>query len=308
MQNIASGAKHGLRYVAETTPGTTPESPALREVNITSCSLGLTRDTFSSGTLRSDRQIPFHRTGVDKVAGDIGFEFCAGTWDDFLEAVLAGTWSENVLKAGVDVHSFTMERAFTNIGQYAQYKGCFINQFSLSVKPNGLITGTFSIVGLSGKNETSPLAASAESSPTGELFDSFKGELNVDGSPIAVVTGIELTLNNGIEPQYALFNRSACAVSWGRSTLTGTLSAFYTDGNLVDDFINDTRISLEFTLERGEYSYTFLVPNITLTGADAPAESEGPITLNIPWSAALDTTTGTNFKITRTVPANTDGE
>lgn len=303
MQTIASGAKHGLRYVAETTPGATPESPALKEVNITSCSLGLTRDTFSSNTLRSDRQIPFHRTGVDKVAGDIGFEFCAAAWDDFLEAVLAGTWSDNVLKAGVDVHSFTMERAFTNIGQYAQYAGCFINQLSLSVAPNQLITGTFSIIGLSGKNATSALSSSVTAAQAGEPFDSFRGELKVDGSPIAVVTGIELALNNGIEPQYAIFDRSACAVSWGRSTLSGTLSAFYTDGSLVDDFINDTRISLEFTLERGEYGYTFLIPNITLTGADAPAESEGPITLNIPWSAALDATAGTNLKITRTVPA-----
>ena len=208
-----------------------------------------------------------------------------------------------MLKAGVDVHSFTMERAFTNIGQYAQYAGCFINQLSLSVAPDQLITGTFSIVGLSGKNATSALSSSVTAAQAGEPFDSFRGSLKVNNSPIAVVTGIELTLNNGIEPQYAIFDRSACAVSWGRSTLSGTLSAFYTDGSLVDDFINDTRISLEFTLERGEYGYTFLIPNITLTGADAPAESEGPITLNIPWSAALDATAGTNLKITRTVPS-----
>lgn len=302
MQTIASGAKHGLYYIAEETPGTTPETPELQEINITNCSLGLTRDTFSSSTLRSDRQIPFHRTGVDKVAGDIGFEFCAAAWDDFLEAALAGTWAENVLKAGVDVHSFTMERAFANIGQYAQYTGCFINQLSLSVAPNQLITGTFSIVGLSGKNAAATLSSSTLEAKAGDPFDSFKGSLKTDSSPIAVVTGIELTLNNGIEPQYALFDRSACAVSWGRSTLSGTLSAFYTNGTLVDAFIKDKRISLELTLERGEYGYTFLVPNITLTGADAPAESEGPIVLNIPWSAALDDAAGTNFQITRTVP------
>ena len=303
MQTIASGAKHGLRYVAETIPGTTPEAPELKEVNITSCSLGLTRDTFSSNTLRSDRQISFHRTGVDKIAGDIGFEFCASAWDDFLEAVLAGTWTENVLKSGVDVHSFTMERAFANIGQFAQYAGCFINELSLSVAPNALVTGTFSIIGLSGKTAEEALSETVTPAVAGEPFDSFRGTLKVNDSPIAVVTGIECTLNNGIEPQYALFDRSACAVSWGRSTLSGTLSAFYTDGSLVDHFIQDERVSLEFTLERGKYGYTFLIPNITLTGADAPADSEGPITLNIPWSAALDADSGTNFQITRTVPA-----
>ena len=69
-------------------------------------------------------------------------------------------------------------------------------------------------------------------------------------------------------------------------------------------FINDSRVKLEFTLERGEYSYTFLIPSITLTGADDSVQSEGPIQLNVPWSAALDPTLGTNFQITRTVPAD----
>lgn len=302
MYTIASGAKHGLRYVKETTPGTTPASPAMTELNHNSCSLTLTRDTFTSNALRSDRQIPFHRTGVDKIAGDIAFEFGAKEYDPFLEAALAGNWTENVLKAGVAVHAFTLERAFTNINQYATYTGCFVNQFSLSVKPNEMLSGTLSIVGLSGERGTTPLAASP--TPAGETdpFDSFKGSLKIDNQAIAVVTGIDLTLANGIEPQYGLFDRSAKAVAWGRSTLTGTLSAFYIDGNLPEMFINDSRVKLEFTLERGEYSYTFLIPSITLTGADDSVQSEGPIQLNVPWSAALDPTLGTNFQITRTVP------
>ena len=166
MYTIASGAKHGLRYVKEATPGTTPASPTMTELNHNSCSLTLTRDTFTSNALRSDRQIPFHRTGVDKIAGDIAFEFGAKEYDPFLEAALAGNWTENVLKAGVAVHAFTLERAFTNINQYATYTGCFVNQFSLSVKPNEMLSGTLSIVGLSGERGTTPLAASP--TPVGE--------------------------------------------------------------------------------------------------------------------------------------------
>lgn len=302
MYTIASGAKHGLRYVKETTAGTTPTTPTMLELNHNSCSLTLTRDTLTSNALRSDRQIPFHRTGTDKIGGDIAFDFGAAEYDSLLEAALAGTWTNNVLKAGVAAHSFTFERAFTNISQYAKYTGCFVNQFSLSVKPGQMVTGTLSIVGLEGERSSAPLSASPTVAPDSNPFDSFTGSLKVDDTAIAVVTGIDLTLANGIEPQYAVFDRQACAVSWGRSTLTGTLSAFYTDGNLVDDFINDSRVKLEFTLTRGDYGYTFLIPNITLTGAEDSAQSEGPITLSVPWSAALDATLGTNFRITRTVP------
>ncbi len=302
MYTIASGANHGLRYIEETTPGTTPVSPRMVELNHNSCSLTLSRDTFTANALRPDRQIPFHRTGVDKVSGDVAFDLVSGEYDPFLQAALAGNWNENVLDAGTAVHAFTLERAFKNIGQYATYTGCFVNQLSLSIKPNEMITGMFSFVGLSGGKGKTPLSASPTPAPEGDPFDSFRGALKVNETEIAVVTGIDLTLNNGIEPQYALFSRSAQAVSWGRSTLSGTLSAFYVDGNIPDMFINDTRVKLEFTLERGEYSYTFLIPNITLTGAEDSAQSEGPITLSVPWSAALDATIGTNFRITRTVP------
>ena len=302
MYTIASGANHGLRYVEETMPGTTPASPRMVELNHNSCSLTLSRDTFTANALRPDRQIPFHRTGVDKVSGDVAFDLVSGEYDPFLHAALAGNWTGDVLDAGTAVHAFTLERAFKNIGQYATYTGCFVNQLSLSIKPNEMITGTFSFVGLSGEKGGTPLSASPTPAPEGDPVDSFRGSLKIDDSVIAVITGIDLTLANGIEPQYGLFGRSAQAVSWGRSTLSGTLSAFYTDGNLPDMFINDARVKLEFTLTRGDYGYTFLIPNITLTGAEDSAQSEGPITLSVPWSAALDATLGTNFRITRTVP------
>lgn len=167
-----------------------------------------------------------------------------------------------------------------------------------------MLTGAFSVVGLSGVRGGNPLSASPKPSQDPVPFDSFKGALKLDGQEIAVVTGIDLTLANGVEPQYGIFSRSASAVSLGRSTLSGTLSAFYTDGNLADDFINDARVKLEFILQRGDYSYTFLIPNVTFTGAEDSVQSEGPISLNVPWSAALDATLGTNFQITRTVPAD----
>ena len=60
---IASGANHGLRYVAEAVPGTTPASPKTTSLTHNSCTLAASRDTIESGALRDDRMIPFPRTG-----------------------------------------------------------------------------------------------------------------------------------------------------------------------------------------------------------------------------------------------------
>uniref|UniRef100_UPI00345BF90F phage tail tube protein n=1 Tax=uncultured Bilophila sp. TaxID=529385 RepID=UPI00345BF90F len=79
------------------------------------------------------------------------------------------------MKAGVAVHAFTFERAFANIGQYATYTGCFVNQLSLSVKPNEMLSGTLSIIGLSGERGTTPLAASSTTGRRSRTFRQLQG-------------------------------------------------------------------------------------------------------------------------------------
>ena len=70
------------------------------------------------------------RHGNRKVGGDIKGELSYGTFDDLLEAVLCGTWTTDVLKAGTTRRSFTFERYFADITQYLRYRGCEINTSS----------------------------------------------------------------------------------------------------------------------------------------------------------------------------------
>ena len=299
---IGSGASHSVRYVKETTAGTTPTTPKLKEILHTGCSLELSRDTLTSNSLRSDRQIPFIRTGTDKVSGGIDFELCGGMYDDFIEAALAGTWAANVLKAGTTKRSFTIERAFTDIGQYKINRGCYVNQMTLSVKPSAVVTGSFDIVGLGTTLAATPLDSAYAVAGDCDPFDSFTGSLFIDDTDVAIVTGIDLTLANTVEAKFPIFNRQAVAVGYGKSALTGTLSAFFTDATFISKFINDAKVKIAFTLTRGDYSYAFLIPCATLTNAGTSVQGEGEISLDLPWSASLDATLGTNIQITRTVP------
>ena len=274
---IGSGASHSVRYVKETTAGTTPTTPKLKEILHTGCSLELSRDTLTSNSLRSDRQIPFIRTGTDKVSGGIDFELCGGMYDDFIEAALAGTWAANVLKAGTTKRSFTIERAFTDIGQYKINRGCYVNQMTLSVKPSAVVTGSFDIVGLGTTLAATPLDSAYTVAGDCDPFDSFTGSLLIDDAEVAIVTGIDLTLANTVEAKFPIFSRQAVAVGYGKSALTGTLSAFFTDDTFVSKFINDAKVKIAFTLTRGDYSYTFLIPCATLTNAGTSVQGEGEI-------------------------------
>lgn len=309
--NIASAGRHGLAYAPETSPGVLPSVPVLTALRHTSCALGVSRDTLTSDEKRPDRQISDVRSGADKVAGSLGFELSYGEYDPLLEAALAGTWTNNVLDCGVTERSVTLERRFADIGQYIVHKGCFVNKVNLSIKPNAFVSGSFDIVGLEGAISATPLAASPVASQSERPYDSYTGTLSEGDTIIGVVTGLEFALDNGIQPQYVIFRRAAPFVTYGRANLTGTLTAFFASPTMIQKFLSDTPSRLEFTIGDGlSRSYKVLIPQVRYTGADVPMQSDGPLTVSMPFSGVLDPDLGTNLRITRipgaSVPSDPD--
>lgn len=300
MTTPASGSQHGLRFVPEITWGNTPANPIMISLRHTSCGLVHGKDAFQSAELRDDRQIAALRLGANKINGPIGFEFSYGEFDPFLEAAMCGTWNTNVLKAGTSVKSFTIERKFGEIGQYQKFTGCCVNELSLDIRPNAIVTGSLGIVGKGSAISGTPLDASVDPSQTESPYDSFAGALYEGGAPIAVITGLQLDLKNGMEPQFVVGSADASFVSTGRSTLTGTVSAFFTDTTLMSKFLNETETALKFTFGNGtSKSYELLLPRIKFTGSSNPTDGEGPMKLSMPFTALRDTVEGTNIKITR---------
>lgn len=296
---FASGSQHGLRFIAESSWGVTPGTPQMIALRHTSCSLGLDKDIFQSQELRTDRMIADLRHGAKKAQGSIGFELSYGEYDPFLEAALFGDWAANVLKAGTTAKSFTIERAFEDIDRYGAFLGCMVDKLSLDVKPGGMVTGSFDIVGKSGSYSNTSLDSTPTASQTNSPFDGFTGTIEEGGSAIATLTGIQLSLANGLTPAMVLGSSTAASIVPGRSNLTGTVDAFFDDITLLNKWVNETESSIEFTLGSGAKSYTFLIPRVKFTGGDLNVQNENNVPLRLPFQALLDNVTGTNLQITR---------
>lgn len=123
---------------------------AFEELRNTGTTLQLSKDTFQSEEIRSDRQIRDFRHGNKRVEGDVSFELSSGAFDRLLEAVMQGTWASDVLKAGTTPRSFSVGRLFEDIGQMLLFDGVMVNSMSLSVPLNAMVTGSFGLVGQSG--------------------------------------------------------------------------------------------------------------------------------------------------------------
>ena len=301
---IASGSKHSVHYVQETEYGVIPANPTLKPLCITSDNLGMTKDGIEAGKLNDSRQVVDLRHGNRQVGGDLEAELEYGTFDDFLEAVLMGSWSSNVLKVGTTRRSYTLQRRFDlDINEFHRYTGCEVNTFNISLQPNSMVNISFGIVGkdLDSNRLTSEITGTTYTTiPNETPFDNYQGEILVDGVENQVVTALEITLENGIEPNFVLFDPTGVQPSDGKSRVTGTLTSYFTSSALYNKFLNEENAALEFTLENPQGDQLrFEMPNIKFSGGNPDVSGDGPVTVAMEFTALYDETQQTQLLIER---------
>lgn len=298
---MARGSRAYLQYIPEVTFGTTPGTPQMIEVPAASFTTPLTKTGFTTRDRRSDRHIVDYRFGRQQGAFTVEADYRKTDFDTWLEAVLMGTWTTNVLKAGTTNRHFTLEAGFTDISEYHSYKGCRFNSFKLSVGLDGPVKATFGGMYRELARSATPLDSTPTAVSTNPAFDSFTGSILEGGASIAIVTGVELNLDNGMSPQNVVFDDRVTDFVDGKSTLTGQISAYFESDTLFAKFRGETATSLSFTLtDSNAATHTFLVPRMFYTGGDGfSASGDGPIVVTLPFQAVRDSTEATNLKVTR---------
>lgn len=300
---FAQGSRTQLAYVSEVTYGTTPSTPAMVSLPFVTHSVDLSKTRVQSAEITPDRMPRVDRHGQRTVTGDIAVEMRPADYDFLLEAALFGAFSTNVLNTGTTVKSFTLEDGALDITQYRAFTGCMVNTMQMSIAPNQMTTATFGIIGKNMTQSSTPLDASLTAASNNEPFDSFSGTITEGGSSIAYVNSIDFTLNNNLNPTFALGAVSTPQMEFGMSTLEGTMTVFYQDAALITKFLNETESSLSIVLDDrvAGLNYTLLMPRIKINGAAVPVGSPTSRLMTVPFVALRDSSTGTQLRITRTV-------
>ena len=299
--------------VPETVYGTTPVNPAFTYVRHTGTTLGLTKDSLVSEELRPDRQIVDHQYGMQQVGGDISAEANYGTnFDTLAEAALGGTWTANVLKAGVVRRSFSILRHYADLltadEPFHLYNGVEINTWNVSISANDRITVTYGAVGRQQAlpSQTMPSGATGVAVPTGAQSPMMTGTVSLlseGGSSLGLGTELTLTLENGLEMKPVIGSAFTLRPSIGRSNFTGQLTAYFENSTLLNKFINGSASAIRIDLVDPitvANTYQILVPKVKYTGGQADVSGQGAITLPLPFQAIWDSVTSTNVQITRT--------
>lgn len=98
MVTIASAESNRatIKYLAETTWGTTPTTGTVRQMRYTSSSMVTDKQTAISDEIRADRMVANIIEVGGSNSGEINIEFSAGSLDDFFQAFLLGAWTKTM--------------------------------------------------------------------------------------------------------------------------------------------------------------------------------------------------------------------
>lgn len=209
------------------------------------------------------------------------------------------------LKAGTTRRSFTVERYFGDIlsadKPYHRFTGVEFNSMQLAINANAMVTGTFGVVGKDLSTDTTGVAGATYASPTTTSpLDSFTGTLDENGTTIAVITEIQLNLDNGLDPRFVVGSKTTIRPSIGRSNVSGNITAYFENSLLLDKFINETESKIKVVMPDGANNkLTITIPRLKYNGGQPDVQGDGPITLSMPFQALLDSVTNTNILIER---------
>lgn len=304
---FAQGSRSSLSYQVETTFGVAPVTPTLVDLPFVSHTLNLTKERVQSGDILQDRMVRHDRHGNRSAAGDIVVELRKGVYDDFLASAFMNTWSTNVIKPGITPSYMHIEDSLNDISQHRLFTGMAVSQAAFTIRPNEMVTTTFSMVGkdmtVSGTSFDATKTAAALNAP----FDAYSGSLDIGNnggalSAIATITSIEFSINNSLAPTFVVGSASTPQLEYGMAMVEGTITAYVEDLTLINRFLNETETALEVAVDdpTAASTYTFLFPRVKFNGADIPVDGPTSRIINIPFVSIYDTVEACNLKLTRT--------
>jgi len=330
---IASGANVEMSYVKETTHGTTPGSPSMKELRATSRNINPAKEILDSEEQRSHRQIQDFRHGFESVGGNLAHELALQDFDEMIAAALATSFSagnstgtttldidaiageiqrssgdfttdgfeagdyveltgfaesENnsirrvtsvsslsmgladpdstlvtesgggdeecavkgqKAKIGSTLTTFTIERRFTDIPKYQVFRGVAINQYSLAIQPDSIITATMDMLGMDSDDISDSSLGAPTAAQGSNPFDAFTGEGVEGGSLITILTGLNFSINNQRSVESRLFSKTSPDVFEGIANVSGDMTVYFEDESLFTKFKNETETSLLVKLD-----------------------------------------------------------
>lgn len=379
---LQSNVNVTLAYKAEETFGTAPTGATGGQIiRRVSSSLALSKDAIASNEVRADQQIADVRHGTRRVAGGIEAELSTETFDDWIEALLRGTWAAGVtldetdltsvsatgstlvfaggdpvslglkvgdvirftdltvtannaknfritsfggtsnrtvavtpsptamgtadtsftvavqgkkLVNGTEKRSFAIEQRMVDIDLSELFTGVRIGSGNFNLQPSAMATVSFDLQGKDGQvltGASSPYFADPAAQTNTGVLAGISGAIRLAGQEQAIITSLDFSINNNLNSQPVVGATVVPDIFYGRSVVTGSVSAYIENADLIDVFLNEEEVDLVTVLEAAgttpQAFLSFSFQRVKLNGVSKTIGPEGGVIATFPFQALL---------------------
>lgn len=281
-----------VSFVEESTPGTTPAAPSMLKFRTTN-PLGI---NFNKALLESEevfdhRQEEHVRHGLRGIGGTLSSELSYGSFNAFLESLLSGEFSTDVLKPGNTLKTFSIEQKI-GASEFLVGLGVAPTQLTLNMNPTGIIQANWELVGMDFSSGGTSLGAPSDVASDPPFDGLGNAAIQEGGASIGIATSIEMTINANKTVGALLGSAGGDTPTDNRLQIDGTMTARFNNLDLFQKFENETESSLRVTLTNpgGAGTLSILLPRLKYTGGQ-PQNNDGVIDGSFGFKALYDGTT-----------------
>jgi hypothetical protein len=211
------------------------------------------------------------------------------------------------LQNGVTPQSFTIERWHTDITQFFQFMGMYIDKLTLNLTPAAILDAQFDFKGVGyALTQTTASTGSYVAAPTTAVMNAVNGvpKIQEGGNNTGYLKKMTLTAMNNTREQKAVGTLGNVGIGFGKFAAQITFEAYFTSATLYNKYLAATLTSLMFATSdpAGNY-YVFTLPAVKLSSAKISAAGiNQDVTMQVTADALIDTVSGVMMQIDR-IPA-----
>lgn len=193
---------------------------------------------------------------------------------------------------------YTFEHDYSDITQAEQFVDCKVGSIDLDLPATGMAKINIGIMGLSRDNSTSAYFTSPTAAGTDAVLAAVNGLVYVEGTAIALITGMKLSYNGGMSMEPVVGSDVSPDIFEGRVSITGEMTVFFEDATFRDYFDNETEVEIYMVFTGGSEKaadfQSFVMPRVKV-GGSSKDDGEKGLTQTMPFVALLNSAGGSGI-------------
>jgi len=184
---------------------------------------------------------------------------------------------------------------------------CRVGGFNVQLPASGMSTVDFDFMGRNMtiyEDSAAPFFSAPSAETTTGTMAAVNGLLRASGQTIAVITGLNIQMQLSPSADPVVGSNLVPEIFLGRANVTGQMTAFFENADLINDFVNENTLEILAYLTTSSApdtpAMTFYLPRVKLGGADLQTQGEGGQSITLPFQALKSTATESSTGIPET--------